>query len=389
MTREQLFFIRTLSDHLNGRSTYAEHDLDWYIIHNYAQKHQVSGIIYSQAKHFMPSEILADFRQEAIATYFYYENRKEDYHVIKKALSGANIPFFAIKGIEIADLYPEPSLRAMGDIDLVVHSDDRGTCHMILLKEGFNCKSKQEDREWQYYRNNLETELHDRLVYRESINEKGHMPYFNNCWKYVTDGKLEWNFHLLFLIFHLRKHLMNAGAGFRQFMDLAVALRKTETNWKWIEKQLKTTGLYDFARKCYGFIFRWFGIPSPIMDQIEDEFFDEATQKVFVDGVFGFDNDENLDCQVINEIRRNRCMSLGMIKVAIRYVFLPLKEMKSIKKYEYLNNAPVLLPAAWIHRIITSAGKTKKKSALTNLRKSFVSKEKIEKRKNLMSKWGV
>ena len=92
---------------------------------------------------------------------------------------------------------------------------------------------------------------------------------------------------------------------------------------------------------------------------------------------------------IINDIRKNRCMSFGMIKVAIRYVFLPLKEMKTIKKYEYLNNAPVLLPVAWIHRIVTSAGKKKNKMAIYNLRKSFVSKEKIEKRNDLMSKWGV
>ena len=389
MTREQMFFVQMLSDHLNTRRTEPVDDIDWNIIHLYAQRHLVSGIIYAQAKKILPETILGAFQQETIATYYNYSYREEDVKTIKHIFTEENIPFFLVKGPVIAEKYPIPELRAMGDIDLVVHPEDREKCHAILCKNGFVSQSKQKDREWQYYKNSLETELHDRLVYKEAVNEKDQDEYFNNCWQYVQGYQLDWNFHLLFLIFHLRKHLMNSGAGFRQFMDLAVAAQATETDWKWIKQGLKETGMLTFAQRCYGFINQWFGIETPIMEEIDEQFFNEATKKIFADGIFGFDNADNADSAVINRVRKKRFSSLRMLSIAIRYVFLPIDEMKSINEYSYLKKAPILLPIAWIHRIVFSASKNKKRNAISNLKKSFVSKDKIVKRDDMMKKWGL
>lgn len=382
MTKEQKFFIQILADHLNGRETKCNDVLDWNIIHDYARKHQVSSIVYTQAKDYMPAETLTAFRQETIATIYNATIRDNDFATVTKELKEDNIPFFIIKGPAVAALFPNPKLRSMGDIDLVVHHEDREKCHNIIINSGYKCISKQDDREWQYYKNNMELELHDRLVYDEAVNEKGQDEFFNDCWKYVHEGQLDWNFHLLFLIFHLRKHFMNSGVGFRMFMDLAVVAEKAHIDWYILEDNLKKAGMFEFAKKCYGFIGRWFGICVPITAAIDDAFFEEATQKIFADGVFGFDNYENKTNISVNKVRNNKYPKLSLLHLSVKECFPSWKLLSGTSTYKYLRNNKLLLPSAWIHRLYRNVGKRKTKMKVATAHK-------YEERMLMMEKWGL
>ena len=389
MTKEQCFFLQVLSDHLNNRITEAPDHPDWTVILQYARIHQISGIVYAQAKAFIPRELIGTFRQDTLATFCIFTSREEILADISGELTAAGIPFFIIKGPMIAAFYPFPALRAMGDIDLVVHAEDRKACHDVLIRKGFSCTAKQEDREWQFFRDSMEIELHDRLVYRETVNEKGHEAYFNQCWEYVRDGRLDEHFHLLFLVFHLRKHLMNSGAGFRQFMDLAVLSQRIPVDWTRFEKMLTETGMLEFARNCYGFLERWFGIHTPLATIPDDDFFESATRKIFADGIFGFDNDENDNNEVINKIRKSRFPLLGKIRIAIRQVFPSCMTLENDPPYTYLKKSRILLPVAWIQRIIRGGIHRKEKTIMNSIRQSFVSNEKTETRREMLRKWGL
>ena len=389
MTKEQLFFLQVLSDHLNGRKTINVDGLDWNTILYYARRHQVRGIFYAQAKENMPLEISSIFQKEMLATFYLQSNRECEMLEINRALNKKKIPFFIIKGPVVGQLYPIPKLRSMGDIDLVTRTNDRETCHDILLNRGYRCLSKQEDREWQYIKNNIEFELHDHLVYQEAVTEKQQDLFFNDYWKYVKDGQLDWNFHLLFLIFHLRKHLMNSGVGFRHFLDIAIVAQKVKIDWNWIEDNLKKTEMSDFAKKCYGFIYRWFGIQSPLSMDIDNSFFEQATEKIFADGVFGFGNKENADSLIINQVRHDRFPKLGMIRLALCSVFPGRKKLKDTLPYTYLNKYPVLLPVAWIHRMIRGSKKGKTDNIIKAIKDSFTSNSQIEKRIEMLNKWGL
>lgn len=373
MTKEQLFFIQILADHLNGRTTRCEDDLDWNIIHQYARKHQVSGIVYVQARDIMPEWALLKFRKETLALFYNVSNRTFDFDAIRKELDKEDIDYFVVKGPAVASLFPDPHLRVMGDIDLVVKPEDREKCHDILLSNGYDCKSKQEDREWQYYKNRMELELHDRLVYKETGNEIGQDTFFNDCWKYVKDGQLDWNFHLLFLIFHLRKHFMNSGVGFRQFLDLAVVAQNIPIDWEWMKNNLKTTEMYSFAKKCYGFVNQWFGIKTPLTTKIDNDFFEEATQKIFADGVFGFDNKENSINDSVNEVRKSKVPRLSLLYLYVKEICPPWELLSKAPVYGYLKKSRLLLPIAWLHRW----GR--------QIKRSIVFKEKIRTKKTIAS----
>lgn len=389
MTKEQKAFLQILADHINGRSTVIEDDLDWVIIHEYARRHQVSGMVYSQCGSSIPTKVAEVFRRELMATFYYGANRDIELRTIESELNGENIPFFIVKGPVVAKLYPTPHLRSMGDIDIVIHTEDRNKCNGLLIASGYSCLSNQSDREWQYKKHNLEIELHDHLVYEEAVNEKNQLAFFNDCWRFVIDGQLDWNFHLLFLIFHLRKHLMNSGVGFRHFMDLAVVAQHIDIDWNFVEINLTETGMLDFARKCYGFVFKWFGVTAPLTENIDKSFYEEATQRVFEDGVFGFNNPDNADNIVINEVRKNKIPQMKMVQLALKQVFPFAKELENIEPYTYLKKNNALLPIAWIHRMIRGVRDDKGNALLASMRKTFIDNDSIERRVAMLRKWGL
>jgi len=389
MTKEQTAFVQILFDYLNGRKTEEMTDLDWNIMLKYARSHQVTGIIYTQVKKRISHDVVNIFRRETLDAFCHYSIREELCGIIQNAFTEKGIPYFIIKGPAVAELYPDPSLRVMGDIDIVVHAKDRELCHEIMLEKGFTSFSKYEGREWQYFKNNIEFELHDRLVYQETINEKGQDLFFNDCWKYVQSGQLDWSFHLLFLIFHLRKHLMNSGAGFRHFMDLAVVARKGNIDWDWMAKNLETTGMLKFGKKCFGLIDCWFGIHTLIAEKVNPEFYDMATAKTFEDGIFGFDNSENDDSDVINMIRKKNNAILGKVQIALGQVFPSGRILKTTKTYSYLERFPFLLPFAWIHRGARCVIGKKNKVFLNSIEKTFITNDIVNKREEIYQKWGL
>ena len=147
--------------------------------------------------------------------------------------------------------------------------------------------------------------------------------------------------------------------------------------------------MLEFAKKCYGFIGRWFDIQKPLAVSIDDIFFEEATQKIFADGVFGLYNSDNIGNDVFNQIRHDNFHKLRMTEIALKKVFPSYKELNYHKQYAYLKKNKVLLPIAWIHRLFRMIKKAKTNIAFQGLRKSFISKKKINEREAIMRKWGL
>lgn len=353
MTAEQEFFLQILADHLNGRSTAPRQDVDWNAVREYAHAHQVEGIVYYQCKGFMPAEACAFCKRFFKASLFYYANRKMLVQSIREAFSAHDIPFFIAKGLEVAKYYPVPGLRTMGDTDMIVHAQDRDRAAKVLTDLGFAYDHEYTGKELVYTYNRMEFELHYDLLYDETITLPEHQAFFNHCWDYVRDGALDHSFHFLYLLSHLRKHLMNQGVGFRQFMDIAVAVRNDDTlNWPWIEEKLDALHLSRFASVCFALTERWFHIPAPMeAATLEDAFIQRAAEKIFADGVFGFDNKDNEIAYVSNEVRHFKGPRwLARLSLFRQHAFPGYHHFQGNEKYAFFDGKPWLLPVAWGYR---------------------------------------
>ena len=79
--------------------------------------------------------------------------------------------------------------------------------------------------EWPCERNGLHFELHDLLIKNDEQATKKQLRFFRDLMPYVKENTLDWNYHFLFMIAHLRKHFLFSGVGIRQFMDIAVLIK--------------------------------------------------------------------------------------------------------------------------------------------------------------------
>lgn len=267
----------------------------------------------------------------------------------------------------------------MGDTDIVV--DDAEKANEVLMASGYTCKTKCAA----YNKNDLLFEIHDHLTYVNEINSPELVEFFNSCWDYVKDGELDWSFHLLFLILHLRGHFYGSGVGVRQFMDIAALTKYNEAlDWPWIEQKLKELGLWAFSEKLFDLNRRWFGITVPMTIQPVDEvFYREATEELCSGGVFG--SKSNNGRRIAAHGYKHPVLS--MLKRALGMVFVPYKNMIRMPKYSFLVGRPYLLPIAWIYRGWLTIKKKGMKRTTQSLQDSFVSKEAVEEQRAYIEKW--
>ena len=396
MTNEQRFFLTVLSDHLNGQKTEAQGNLNWDELCEFAGNHEVNGIVYYQCRGFLPAQWEDRLSKKYSAELFYYYNRVALFRQIEQALSAANIPFFTVKGLDVAQHYPIPALRTMGDCDLVVSSGDKEKAHEVMTRLGFQNRLS-EDKEWVYFKNDLEFEIHDHLLYDETGNTKTNRQHADRAWEHAgptgtgTRYALDWSFHFLFLLLHLKKHLIHSGVGFRQFMDLDAVLRHCELDWDWIADALEQQGLTAFARICLTLIHRWFGTPLPFAPvQLDASAFEGATEKVFANGIFGFHDERNKENAALNVITQKRGPRwLIRLRRLFTVTFPSYRKMRFVPQYAFLNGRPWLLPAAWLYRFYRSIRYRMGANGKKMLENTMVSNERLDARKEELAKWGL
>lgn len=392
MDKEKAFFLRMLSDHLQKKSTIFEDNLDldlnWETIVAIAKIHQVEGILYYQCKKYLPEHIKGRLAQLYAADLFYYSNRVKQYKEIAKRLNEEKIPFYTVKGMMVSQYYPVPALRTMGDCDIVVHSVDKSKTHDVMLSLGFENEYHQ-ITEWTYYKNGMEFEIHDHLLYDEASNSKDSIDYTELAWEYAEPNdnscyELDWNFHLVFLLLHLKKHILNSGVGFRQFMDLVVVMQNQELNWNWIVDALDRLEIRQFTEVCFTLCKYWFGIKMPLSKDLDMSFLEESTEKIFGNGVFGFEDERNSNSDVYNKVEKQ-----GKIKTILRYLFPAYRCIRYVPYYSFVDNRPWLLPVAWIYRFIRSLYYGKGEQSGKLITTALCSDEKVEERKTTFQKWGL
>ena len=156
MIREEEIILHMLNDFCHHQSSEWFHELDQ---DSYDQNKFINILIsqglgglasyqlYNKSHLFLQPKLLhhmflqdvfmsvnqADLLKEMVA---YFEEEK--------------IPFICMKGSVVRDCYPEPSLRNMGDIDIVIHYEDRFKVDHIMM-DLMGCKKMVDNHSvWTY-----------------------------------------------------------------------------------------------------------------------------------------------------------------------------------------------------------------------------------------------
>ena len=392
MVSEEYLFIKIISDFLAGTNTKHDKSVNWMMIMQLAKKHQVQGIVYYQCKDCLPEDVRKSLEDSFWTTTYYYANRKILLKEISKAFRQSGLSFFCVKGYEVAQFYPVPTLRTMGDCDIVVHREDVPRAIRILQSLNYKGEDSVTLQQWGCNKNGLHFEVHSKLIQEGEYATSNQIMFFNNYDKYLKDEILNPSFHFLFLLMHLRKHFLNRGVGIRQFVDLAAMIKNNDQlNWNWIENKLVYLNLQRFAHVCYALVKCWFEIVVPVeYANLDEDFVEQMTTKILEDGVFGFDNSENKKTNAHTALIISKGpLWLKRIQLIMHSSFLNYEIMRGYPGCEFIDGRPWLLPIAWFRRFVVILKEKDKNSTVNVLKNCMIPEEELRERKEILEKMGL
>ena len=392
--QEREVFLSILSDYLHNRPTCLDEGVGWSTIIDIAKRHQLTSVILEQcAKIDVDASVHQTLVSDFARLFSIRTTQERIISDITSYLEKKNTLFCVVKGSVVAQYYQQFYHRSMGDVDIVVQSDDREKLHQYFMSMGFNNKSKNLNHEWVYTKGVIAIELHDKLIYPEVFNKECEETFFNNIWRHVSQNQMEPNFHFVYLIYHLKKHLTSGGAGFRQFFDLCLMLRNcTELNKATIIEYLEEAEMIGFAKVVFSLCARWFKDESLYFfndNPKQDAAVLEAqTDTIFRNGVFGQYNDSNKINVSVNNLRFSRFKWISKLRVILMQLFPSYHNMIATSNYAFLEHRPYLLPIAWVYRFFVNANKRRIK-AFIQKKIRFASSDEQKARERDLKQWGI
>ncbi len=354
------YFIYLLSCWLNKEKPRGSEDTDWQEIFSLAESHSVTAIIASKMKE-LPhgsrpkGKLLSVFNQRLGYAVQNYEIKMRAMTYLIETLSGAGIDHLLVKGAVLRFLYPSPELRTSGDTDVVIRPSDYEKSIDVLKKAGFKIDFVRQYVSQAVYGGEF-FDVHTEL---ESINVQSKI-YYSTPFDDISEStghtyKLKPIYHLLYVITHIAYHLKNGGAGVRMIMDIDALLRYyPDMDMNAFSVLCDNIKIKRTAQALIALSKKWFKTPVAIDYTFEDSdertFYENLSDIIINGGIFGYKNGG------VGMVNLQRSMGedgkVGLktsLKAFVKWIFPSADYLK--KYYYYCYKHPILLPAAWFHRL--------------------------------------
>lgn len=121
---------------------YLKKDVSWDSLLALAQWGGVSGLLYSHLKapaliNYVPQKVIKHLENIYLATAVQSRASLSEVESLSHRLGDAKLQVMAIQGLSIVDIYAEPGLRPLGDVDLMVPPDSKGRFRKVLWEAGY------------------------------------------------------------------------------------------------------------------------------------------------------------------------------------------------------------------------------------------------------------
>lgn len=359
MEREYTYLLHLLGAYLRGEKPEAAEGIDWQKLMQLAQIHNVMGVLGCMCMKYpiCPDDRMkAALRSVCLNTMSLFARRNTLAQELVEELEKAGIDHILMKGYVLRDYYPVPELRTFNDIDLVIRPEDRQRSHELMLSRGYRT-----DIDWEpvftYFAEEELYEFHTRILEIDVSDKADYRGYFLQMWDHArpVSGhgyRFTPEFHFLFLLTHIAKHVHGSGAGARMYLDVAAFLLRHggELDWPWIGAQLRFLKLDDFAAVVLAAVEEWFGVACPVsFGSVERKVLDEFCIFTMEAGVFGHHDRDGALAGLKNADQEG---SAPRLRQLLRRAFPKAETIQN--RYTYLQEKPWLLPAAWVHRLVNS-----------------------------------
>ncbi|PKM55440.1 MAG: hypothetical protein CVV00_04035 [Firmicutes bacterium HGW-Firmicutes-5] len=357
-----------------------DEDYDFYANHNL--------LLYAYWKEYMRGLGDATFFKRKLFMYkLDYSKILENLCEIGIALEEKGISYLVLKGVVIAETYPEPFTRNMGDYDILVHTKDFKLAKEILLEVGYVTDPKMNTYKDATFlrKGSLNIELHYAILNSERepyVDDFTQRLWYNPIKHATAKGHImipQVEVHFTYIVLHMMKHLKGAGFGLRFLLDFMYFSEHHKIDHNEQLVFFEEIGYGEFYRSiasvCHYYLgmnieyYSWLYDPKATVIQILAEYVAEG-------GSFGNGSER---MRIANEYDKYKDVFNKKSKffVFIELLFPPINRMSV--DYSYINKYRFLLPIAWVQRLIekslSSEKGVKEKLFLFNQDKEFISKK--------------
>ena len=260
------------------------------------------------------------------------------------AFSANAIDYMPLKGCVMKLMYPNDALRSMGDIDVLIRTEQYDRIRPLMLAEGFN-EGVVSDHEYVWDKNSIHIELHKRLI--PSYN-KDYYAYYGEGWQLAKPTNVPYRYEMshedtfIYIFTHYAKHYRDAGAGIRQVLDLYVYSKAyPDMDEQYIQQTLTQLQLERFYANTMHMLDVWFG------DAQHTEASQLISDRLFASGVFGT-HESSLQSTMLKKVnKRGSVQDVKLLNWFYR-AFPAYSGMRQL--YPVLRKWPILLPAMWVAR---------------------------------------
>ena len=365
MEIEYTYLLHLLGSYLREDAPGPAEVVDWEKLMELARIHGVAGIVAYMGRKYPicpDPRYSGAFRSLCMSTIALYSRRHALALELDRQLDDMGIDHILMKGFVLREDYPVPELRTFTDIDLVIRPEDRQKSHQLMLSLGFTLKDDWEPV-YSYHRGEEYYEIHTRIMEVDVSEKADYRGYFDKAWDHARpvsghSYRFTPEFHFLYMLTHIAKHVHGSGAGIRLYLDAGAFLRHhgNALDWQWIRQELQALKLYDFARVVLSAVRQWFGIEAPFpFEPVPEETLRNFTEFTLEAGVFGH---HNRDGALAKMKHQKEDTSGSRAALLLRQLFPRAKTIQA--RYTYLQSKPWLLPAAWVHRLVKTGADTRK-----------------------------
>ena len=347
MTEEQRQLIRIIANHLFEAKNDILDATDWSCVLKEAEQQAMFPQAYQALQSIGMSE--PRYAKKYAAKQAAYIRNLHYHAELHKLLTG--IPYVILKGQVSASYYPNPMLRSMGDVDFLVHIEDREKMDKLLKTEGFIRQNGAEKHEyhWAYKKDLASLELHwDVPGVPASMKNRFSADAIESAEeKAVQDEKMMFPspfYHGLVLLLHTISHMTGGGIGLRHLCDWLVFENSiSEKEFRDLfEEQLKGIGLWNFAKVMTKIGVLYFGTARKWCLDANDEVCRCLLEDILSGGNFGMkDNTRGSQAKLIQN-RVTKSVQGSILKNGL----VSINE-KAKRDYPYCRQNVVLRPVGW------------------------------------------
>ncbi len=316
--------------------------------------------------------------------YLYVAHDQKQLSMIEKVtdlFNQSSIEYKLLKGSVMKYIYKKTYYRSMGDVDILIKEKDIDLAHTLLLSNGFTLDQVGPVHDHFMY-GDLELEVHKRLRVKEKYLE---YEMLDSIWE--DDSYLE--MELLFLIFHLKKHMISGGIGLRSVIDISLYVlnHQSELDFSKLRDLLETSKSTKFFHQLILFNDQYLDLNMKDSLNISEDFnkdlFEAFTDYIIVSGIHGLGMSFN---NYIGKLANDQNIGITRNKSFMKQVFLPYDSMKY--SYPRLLKRKFLLPVAWTLRIFRVLFKNTRRFFI-KLKLYKVDQNTVDKASNLFQQMGI